>query len=197
MTLRGKRGSGMWQLTVIETVREALERMFSDLDGWFDQPPHQLHFRPDYTGAWTVAEQLEHVSLVNHFLLLTITKGCARALKRAGSVPLPPQESDLVPLLTVADPDAFPWSPPSHMVPTGACETTELRALLHAQRRQSLELLAAMPAGEGRLCTVRMSVHDLGRLDMYQWLYFLAQHGRYHVALLGRYHVALLGRKGG
>lgn len=37
-----------------------------------------------------------------------------------------------------------------------------------------------------QLATVA-TVHDtLGRLDMYQWLYFLAQHGRYHLALIER-----------
>ena len=170
-----------------EKVRAALVQMFSDLDGWFAGPPHGLGGRPGYPGAWSAVEHMEHVSLVNHFLLLTIAKGCAKALKRAaGCSPLSQNESDLVPLFPLADPDAFPWSPPAHMVPAGGSEPAELRALLRAQCRQCLELLAAMPAGEGRLCTIRMSVHDLGRLDMYQWLYFLAQHGRYHLVLLGR-----------
>ena len=176
----------MSQFTAAEAVHDALVQMFSDLDGWFDHPPHELEARPGYPGAWSGIEHLEHVSLVNHFLLLTIAKGCAKARKRAGSLPLPPGESDLAPLLAIADPDAFPWSPPSHMEPSGAREPAQSRALLRAQCRQCLELLAGMPAGEGRLCTIRMSVHDLGRLDMYQWLYFLAQHGRYHLALLGR-----------
>jgi hypothetical protein len=169
-----------------EMVQAALVQMFSELDGWFDDHPQELGERPGYPGAWTAAEHLEHVSLVNHFLLLTISKGCIKALKRAGSLPLPKGESDLAPLFPIADPDAFPWSPPSHMVPTGAREPVELRALLRAQCCQCLELLAGMPAGEGRLCTIRMSVHHLGRLDMYQWLYFLTQHGRYHLVLLGR-----------
>ena len=176
----------MSQITTAEAVHAALVQMFSDLDGWFDHPPRELRARAGYPGAWTAAEHLEHVSLVNHFLLLTISKGCAKALKRAGSLPLPQGESDLVPLFPIADPDAFPWSPPSHMEPAGTREHEELRALLRAQCRQCLELLAGMPAGEGRLCTIRMSVHDLGRLDMYQWLYFLAQHARYHLVLLGR-----------
>jgi hypothetical protein len=27
-------------------------------------------------------------------------------------------------------------------------------------------------------------VHSLGEIDMYQWLYFLVQHARYHLALV-------------
>jgi hypothetical protein len=169
-----------------ETVREAVVQVFSELAAWLARPPCELASRPDYPGAWSCLEHLEHVGLVNHFLLLTIRKGCAKALGRAGRLPLPEGESDLAPLAPVADPDAFDWGPPAHMVPAGGRAPAELRRLLEDQRERCLELLAAMPAGEGRLCTIRMSVHDLGRLDMYQWLYFLAQHGRYHLVLLER-----------
>ena len=176
----------MAQPPAAETVHDALVQMFSDLDAWCRRPPHELEARPGYPGAWSSAEHLEHVGLVNHFLLLTIGKGCAKALRRAGQVVPPEAESDLAPLVAIADPDAFPWSPPPHMLPTGGEEHAELRARLRGQCSRCLELLAGMPGGEGRLCTIRMSVHGLGRLDMYQWLYFLAQHGRYHLELLRR-----------
>jgi hypothetical protein len=176
----------MWQSSAAETVRDALEQVFSGLDVWFERERSELEARPAYPGAWTSAEHLEHVCLVNGFLLLTIGKGCAKALRRAGSLPVPESESDLAPLAPLADPDAFQWTPPSHMLPGGASELAEIRSRLRRQRSQTLDLLAAMPGGEGRLCTIRMSVLGLGRLDMYQWLYFLAQHGRYHLTLLAR-----------
>ena len=172
--------------SALQTVHDTLARMFLDLDAWFERPSRELLARPDYPGAWSISEHLEHVCLVNHFLLLTIGKGCAKALRRAGRLPLPEGESDLAPLAPIADPGAFDWPPPTHMLPTGGREPSELRDQLRGQCRRCRELLASMPGGEGRLCTIRMSVHDLGRLDMYQWLYFLAQHGRYHLALLGR-----------
>jgi hypothetical protein len=181
----GKEGR-MPRASAAETVRKTVVQTFSELDACFERPRRELEARPDYPGAWSLAEHLEHVSLVNHFLLLTIGKGCAKALKRAGREPLPEGESDLAPLFSVADPDAFDWTPPHHTLPGGGREPGELRALLRSQCRRCLELLACMPAGEGRLCTIRMSVQGLGRLDMYQWLYFLAQHGRYHLALLRR-----------
>lgn len=176
----------MPRASAAETVQEAVGQTFSQLDAWLVLPSRELEARPDYPGAWSMAEHLEHVSLVNHFLLLTIGKGCAKALKRAGREPLPEGESDLAPLFSIADPDAFDWAPPPHMLPSGGREPGELRALLRSQCQRCLELLAGMPGGEGRLCTIRMSVQGLGRLDMYQWLYFLAQHGRYHLALLRR-----------
>jgi len=170
----------------IAQVRQTLVRVFDRLDACFDRPAAALKARPAYPGAWSIAEHLEHVTLANHFLLLTIAKGCRKALRRAALGELPVGESDLERLAPIADPDAFPWSPPDHMVPTGGREAGELRALLRSQGRQCLELLDALPLGAGRLCTIAMSVHELGRLDLYQWLYFLAQHGRYHLELIGR-----------
>ena len=167
-----------------ETVHDTLVQTFSELDQWFERPWSALQSPPEYPGAWSDAEHLEHVSLANHFLLLTIGKGCSQALRRAGRVPIPEAESDLVRLQVIAEPGVFEWQPPPHMVPTGGRPPAEVRAALRGQCVRCLELLAGMPRGEGRLCTIWMSVNRLGRLDMYQWLYFLAQHGRYHLALL-------------
>jgi hypothetical protein len=72
------------------------------------------------------------------------------------------------------------------MVPTGKEPIDEVRSRLSAQHRHCLELLGRMAGGEGRLCSFRMSVYSLGRLDMYQWLSFLAHHGRWHLTFLGR-----------
>jgi hypothetical protein len=174
----------MSQIPATETVHDALVQIFGDLDTWFERPWEELRVRPDLPDAWTPAEHLEHVGLVNHYLLLTIGKGCAKALRRAAQLPIPEGQSPLAPLSPLADPDAFHWSPPSHMLPTGRLELAEVRSQLQEQRRRCLGLLGDMPHGEGRLCMIRMSVLDLGRLDMYQWLYFLTQHGRYHLALL-------------
>lgn len=47
-------------------------------------------------------------------------------------------------------------------------------------------MLGKLPHGEGVLHTVRMSVQELGKLDVYQWLYFLALHGERHNVELER-----------
>ena len=170
----------------IASVRSALDETFSRLDAWCIMPGERLHYRPPYPEAWTAAEHLEHVFLVNHFLLLTIGKGVATALRRARTQPIPAGESDLACLAPIADPDAFPWEPPEHMVPTGKKPVAEVRDLLAGQRDKSLAHLERMGNGEGALCTFRISVYGLGKLDMYQWLYFLAQHGRWHLEFLAR-----------
>lgn len=179
-------GRAMEQTATVEAVRGALGGVFSELGRWCRRPDEVLLARPPYPDAWTAAEHLEHVGLVNHFLLLTIAKGCRQALKRAGRLPVPPGESDLAPLAPVAQPGAFAWPPPAHMLPTGERTPQEVHRQLAQQYQRCLELLERMPHGEGRLTSFRMSVHNLGRLDLYQWLYFLAQHGRYHLNFLGQ-----------
>ena len=174
----------MSQFKTGETVRLTVTEVFSLLDAAFELPREALECRPDYPQAWTIAEHLEHVCLANHFLLMTIRKGCGKALRRAVDGQPLEGESDLALLSPIASPGVFDWQPPAHMLPEGKRQPEELRAQLNGQRDECLELLAGMPAGEGRLHTIWMSVHRLGRLDMYQWLYFLAQHARYHLALI-------------
>jgi len=169
---------------VTAQVAAALKEVFDDLDRYFEASQDRLRARPEYPGSWSVAEHLEHLRLANHFLLLTIDKGCLKALKRAARLPVPDTGSDLSVLAPVADPAAFQWLPPEHMLPGPVGDLEALRLGLRRQREHCLELLERIPAGEGLLCTISMSVHRLGRLDLYQWLYFLAQHIRYHLNLL-------------
>jgi len=170
----------------IAAVRSAIDESFARLDDLCARPAAQLHQRPAYPDAWTMDEHLEHVSLVNHFLLLTIGKGVATALRRARTQPVPPGESDLLRLAPIADPSAFPWEPPGHMIPSGTKAVADVRALLNTQHGYCRALLERVGNGEGRLCSFSMSVYDLGRLDMYQWLYFLTQHTRWHLGFLAR-----------
>lgn len=170
----------------ISALRSTLDETFSRLDDWCGEPEERLRHRPPYPLAWTAAEHLEHVSLANHFLLLTIGKGVATALRRARVRPIPTGESDLALLIPIADPAAFPWEPPGHMIPGGRKPVPAVRNELAGQLAHCRMLLEQMGKGEGALCSFRMSVFSLGRLDMYQWLCFLAQHARWHLEFLVR-----------
>ncbi len=170
----------------IAAVRSALDEVFARLDALCTVPDRLLDRRPAYPQAWTVAEHLEHVSLVNHFLLLTVGKGVATALRRARTQAAPAETGDLGRLVPISDPGAFPWEPPAHMLPTGTKEPAEVRALLGRQHDTCLVYLERMGNGVGALCAFRISVYNLGKLDMYEWLYFLAQHGRWHLGFLAR-----------
>ncbi|HEY1016143.1 MAG TPA: DinB family protein [Herpetosiphonaceae bacterium] len=165
----------------VAAVRDAIEASFAELDRWFERPAAERGYRPR-DGGWTIDQLLEHVTLTSHFLLLIIRKGCAKAAKRAASVGLPAAgESDLAALEPIGHPDAFAWLRPEHMEPAGA-PAAGVRGLLGRQRDECLALLDSIAGGAGARYSVRMSVQSLGKLDMYQWLYFLAQHARRHGA---------------
>lgn len=166
----------------IVIVRASLIEVFDEVDVWFDELAEVRAFRPPEDG-WTVDEVLEHITLTNHYLMLIIRKGCARAIRRAARRSPPPKgESDLKLLTPIGVRGSFVWTRPEHMVPTGTKPMDEVRSLMQEQARECLELLGRLGGGEGALHQVRMTVNDSGKLDMYQWLYFLAQHARRHLA---------------
>lgn len=99
-------------------------------------------------------------------------------------------ESDLEHLKPIGQRGSFTWDRPGHMVPTGLKSLAEIRDLMRRQQDECVAFLDQLGSGEGSLCSVRMSVNDSGHLDIYQWLYFLAQHARRHVAQLGDHEKA-------
>jgi hypothetical protein len=165
----------------ITIVRATLLDVFAEIDAWFERPRELRAFQPS-AGGWTIDQVLEHVSLTNHFLMLTLRKAVERAIGRASRGELILEgESDLGRLETVGERGRFPWIRPGHMEPTGRTTDSDVRMTLRAQLEDCLSLLARMSRGEGSLCRLHMSVNALDRIDLYQWLYFLAQHGRRHV----------------
>ena len=165
-------------------VRETLLPVFSELDAWFDRD-ESLRQRQPASGRWSVNAILEHVSLTNHYLLLTLRKWAAIADERVvrGNA-IPDETSDLDRLLVIGERGSFGWERPEHMEPTGERTAVEVRAKLREQLAECLTILDRMADGRGALCRVTMTVNDLGKIDLYQWLFFLAQHARRHLSQL-------------
>jgi hypothetical protein len=157
-------------------VRETFERIYP----LFDQSANVLHYKPA-DGGWTVAEILEHITLTSHFLLIVADKGCAKAIKRAQSKPIDDSESDLDKLDAIGQKGAFAWIRPAHMEPKGAA-LPEVLATMTLQEAKCADLLDNCSNGEGSLFKVNMSVNGLRRIDLYQWIYFIAQHANRHVS---------------
>lgn len=171
--------------TTIQTVRKQLSETYYALDARFGLPQELRNFVVE-PGSWCIDEILEHITLTSHFLLLVIRKGADKARKRALTQEIPQSESDLKPIEVIADPDAFNWIRPEHMEPTRVPSSAEVRQTMKEQYEECLALLDQLANGEGALYTVRMSVQNLGRLDLYQWLYFLALHAQRHEVEIAR-----------
>lgn len=166
----------------IEHVESAIRSTFQSIDEWFDKPADLRSCKPA-GGGWSIDEVLEHITLTSHFLMIVIRNSTRKALKRAASgAAIPEGESDLDLLEPISRRGAFAWYRPEHMVPTGAVSSEEVRTRMREQARECLEMLGQLSGGEGALLKVSMSVNKSGRLDVYQWLYFLAQHAKRHIS---------------
>lgn len=135
---------------------------------------------------WSIDEILEHITLTSHFLLITLSQSLTKVLRRAEEQPIPPIETNLDKILVISDPDAFAWIRPEHMEPTRLVSSETVRLRMQQQRAACEHILSQFPNEEGALHRVRMSVQKLGKLDMYEWLYFLIQHAQRHVAEIER-----------
>jgi 1,6-anhydro-N-acetylmuramate kinase len=88
---------------------------------------------------------------------------------------------DAARLREIGVPGTFAWHRPDHMEPRGEITPQQARALLKSQLAECLDVLAALPDGEGALYKTTMTVNGLGKLDVYEYLYFLARHGERHL----------------
>jgi uncharacterized damage-inducible protein DinB len=164
-------------------IRAALETAFAGLDGWFDAPEPVRAHRPA-GGGWSVEQILEHVALTNHYLLILIGKGRDGALRKAAGVDAAAATAgyafDAERLREIGVPGTFYWHRPDHMEPRGEVAPAQVRELLKAQLAECLGVLAALPGGEGALFKTTLNVNGLGKLDVYEFLYFLARHAERH-----------------
>jgi hypothetical protein len=172
------------QITIQE-ISAHLKKTFESIDLWFDRSPEIRQFKPINENAWTIDQILEHIALTNHFLLILIDKGTRKALNLAPSADLDTALVDYV-----FDPEkfdkigqlkSFEWIRPEHMEPKGEKNLGEIRMQLKDQLNQCLHILDLLKNGEGVLYKTTMTVDDLGKINVYEYLYFLAQHGQRHL----------------
>jgi hypothetical protein len=58
---------------------------------------------------------------------------------------------------------------------------TEIRELLSQQYHQCLNYLDLMKNGKGLLCKTTMTVNKLGKINVYEYIYFLSLHAQRHL----------------
>jgi DinB superfamily len=173
--------------TLINLKRELI-RTFAVVDEWFDKP-HPLHCYKPQDGGWCAKDVLEHISLASRLLLALIEKGIDKALLKSedtGALKIAIENYTLMKdgFQGVSQPGTFSWETPEHHLPSGQVELPAIRGQLRDQLHQCLFTLDVLPNGEGALHHMTMSVNDLGELDVYQQLYFLALHTQRHIVQL-------------
>jgi hypothetical protein len=156
---------------------------------WFDRDNSFLNFRPS-NGGWSALQILEHVMFTSHYLLVLIDKGSSKAIRRAQTTKVNVDWSHYVlntnELDEIGIHKSFDWIRPNHMEPTGELSINEIKNKISEQFSRCLDQLDVLKNGEGVLCRTTMSVNNIGKLDVYQYIYFLALHAIRHVSQLKR-----------
>lgn len=169
---------------VITKIKDELSKAFAVLFLCFEANDELLDYRPA-KGGWTIREVLEHVSITNHFLLILIRKGTAKAVEIAKDKNyddlLLNYDLDWDKLKMIGEHNSFKWNRPEHMEPKGTLSLNEIKSTLKEQMLECLSFLDQMPKGEGVLYKTMMSVNDLGKIDVYHYIYFLVQHINRHL----------------
>ncbi|MDM5278282.1 DinB family protein [Paenibacillus silvae] len=164
-------------------IDKELTQTLGDYQGWFDLNAEVLTFKPQV--GWSIEQILEHVTLTNHFLLILIRKGKRKAIelskKKDLNSSLESYQFNLKELEAIAEHKSFDWIRPEHMEPKGDQELGQIKSLLDNQIQECKEILQEMKNGEGILYQTTMTVNNLGKIDVYQYIYFLCQHAKRHL----------------
>lgn len=173
---------------IIDKIRQHLNMTTEMVDGWFDKPDQLRQYRPLNKG-WTVNEILEHIALTSHFLLKLIDKGGRKALKNAEKVDIEVMLNLLNnyhfedgKLAEIGLHKSFVWIRPEHMQPKGETPLNEVRQTIMEQTNRCSNWLDKLNNGEGILAKTTMTVNNLGKIDVYQYIYFLSLHAQRHIS---------------
>lgn len=164
-------------------VNKRIQEARSAVLPWFEVDTTLLDWLPP-NGGWSIREILTHITLTSHYLLILIKKGEAKALniKDKGTAFAIPDTYELVPdkLAEAGKYQAFPWHRPEHMDPRLHNPNWSVRDTFLEQMKACENVVEELKGGWG--CGVRttMTVNQIGRLDVYQYIVFLCNHALRH-----------------
>ena len=168
----------------IQEIQVHLIQTHSKIFDWFLEEEAVKNYRPKDNG-WTIVEILEHIALTSHFLLILIDKGAEKALRNVKGLSLDKLieefDYDVDKLSNIGMHKSFSWMRPEHMKPTGTKSEFEIQQEMVAQINRCLLQLESLKNGEGLRHTTMMSVNELGKINVYEYIYFLSKHGERHI----------------
>lgn len=167
----------------IQTIQIHLIQTYSKLFDWFLVDDKLKKYAPK-DGGWSILEILEHIALTSHFLLKLIDKGTEKALRNGKGLSVEIVASqfdfDLEKIKQIGLHKSFKWIRPEHMEPTGEKSEFMIKEELIEQMNRCLNQLKRLENGEGLLYKTTMSVNDLGKLNVYEYIHFLSKHAERH-----------------
>ena len=170
--------------TYIQQIKLHLITTHSEILSWFDKEVALKNYEPK-NGDWSVNEILEHIALTSHFLFILIDKGTNKAIKNIQNQSLEKLlfefDYDLDRLNSIGITQSFEWARPEHMQPKGIKSEFEIKEELIGQLNKCLNQLDKLENGEGLLYKTTMTVNQLGKLNVYEYIYFLSKHAERHI----------------
>ena len=168
----------------IQEIQVHLVKTHSEVLEWFDVAEELKAYRPIDKG-WTISEILEHIALTSHFLMILVDKGASKAIRNVHDISLDKELKecafDLDKVNNIGMHKSFDWIRPEHMEPKGEKSEPEIKSELISQLNRCLNQLDELKNGEGLLYKTKMSVDDLGKINVYEYIYFLSQHAQRHI----------------
>ena len=114
-----------------------------------------------------------------------IDKGTDKALRNVKNLSLEELKEefdfDLTKVGKIGEHKSFEWMRPEHMEPKGERSELEIKDELITQVNRCLNQLEKLKNGEGLLHKTTMSVNDLGKINVYEYIYFLSKHAERHI----------------
>lgn len=168
----------------IQNIQTHLIITHSKVLDWFEEDLHLRKFRPKDAG-WTINEVLEHIALTSRYLMILIDKGADKALRNIHELSLEELKSnfdyDLASIEEIGIHKSFEWIRPEHMEPSGKKSDLEVKDELISQIQRCLNHLDQLKNGEGLLYKTTMTVNELGKINVYEYIYFLSKHAERHL----------------
>jgi hypothetical protein len=167
-----------------QEIKIHLINTHSEILNWFNEDEKLKKYQPNHKG-WTINEILEHIVLTSHFLLILIDKGTNKAIKNVQNQSLKEllisSDYNLKRLNEIGITKSFKWIRPEHMQPKGLKSNFEIKEELINQMNRCLNCLEVLENGEGLLYKTTMTVNELGKLNVYEYIYFLSKHAERHI----------------
>jgi hypothetical protein len=124
---------------------------------------------------------------------MLISKGPRKALERSRkedySGILINYDLDWQSMKVIGQHHSFEWIRPLHMEPRGRMSLNEIRHELELQLQQCRTHLIKLQHGQGVLYKITMNVNNLGKIDVYHYIYFLVQHAKRHITQMERVEI--------
>lgn len=170
--------------TYIQKIQVHFIQTHSSIFDWFNVDEAVKTYRPMDKG-WSILEILEHIALTSHFLMILIDKGTEKALRNVKNLSLEELKQqfhyDLDKINEVGIHKSFDWIRPEHMEPKGEKIGLEIKVEMIDQLNRCLNQLEKLKNGEGLLYKTTMTVNGLGKINVYEYIYFLSKHAERHI----------------